>query len=28
VHYWADGACSSVTQNPWDFTKIITQYTG
>ena len=27
-HNWADGACSSVTQNPWDFTKIITQYNG
>jgi len=28
VHNWADGACSSVDQNPYDFTKIITQYTG
>ncbi|WP_042372580.1 carbohydrate binding domain-containing protein [Streptacidiphilus neutrinimicus] len=28
VHYWADGACSSVTQNPYDFTKILTQYNG
>ncbi|RAG84888.1 carbohydrate-binding protein [Streptacidiphilus pinicola] len=28
VHNWADGACSSVTQNPYDFTKIITQYNG
>lgn len=27
-HNWADGACSSVTQNPYDFTKIITQFTG
>jgi Carbohydrate binding domain/Glycosyl hydrolases family 18 len=27
-HNWADGACSSVTQSPWDFTKIITQYNG
>jgi hypothetical protein len=27
-HNWADGTCSSVTQNPWDFTKIITQYQG
>ncbi|WP_194897907.1 carbohydrate binding domain-containing protein [Catenulispora pinisilvae] len=27
-HNWADGACSSVTQNPWDFTKILVQYTG
>ncbi len=27
-HAWADGACSSVTQNPWDFTKIITEYNG
>jgi hypothetical protein len=28
VHNWADGACSSVTQNPWDFTKIIVRYAG
>jgi hypothetical protein len=28
VHNWADGACSSVAQNPYDFTKIITKYTG
>ncbi|MEZ0094273.1 carbohydrate binding domain-containing protein [Streptacidiphilus sp. EB129] len=28
AHNWADGACSSVTQNPYDFTKIITQFTG
>jgi hypothetical protein len=28
VHNWADGACSSVAQNPYDFTKIITQYAG
>jgi hypothetical protein len=28
VHNWADGACSSVTQNPYDFTKILTQYNG
>ena len=28
VHNWADGACSSVTQNPYDFTKIITQFNG
>lgn len=27
-HYWADGSCSSVAQNPWDFTKIIVQYAG
>jgi hypothetical protein len=27
-HNWADGACSSVTQNPWDFTKILVQYNG
>ncbi len=27
-HNWADGACSSVTQNTWDFTKIVTQYNG
>ena len=28
VHNWADGTCSSVTQNPYDFTKIITQFNG
>jgi Carbohydrate binding domain len=28
VHNWADGTCSSVSQNPWDFTKIIVQYGG
>ncbi|MFC5911178.1 carbohydrate binding domain-containing protein [Streptacidiphilus monticola] len=28
VHYWADGACSSVTQNPYDFTKILVKYAG
>ncbi|WP_194915909.1 carbohydrate binding domain-containing protein [Catenulispora rubra] len=27
-HNWADGACSSVAQNPWDFTKILVRYTG
>ncbi len=27
-HNWADGACSSVDQGTWDFTKIITQYNG
>ncbi len=27
-HNWADGSCSSVAQNPYDFTKIIAQYTG
>ncbi len=27
-HAWADGACSSVTQNTWDFTRIVTQYNG
>ena len=27
-HNWADGTCSSVAQNPWDFTKILVQYTG
>src|SRR2546421_8098340 len=26
-HNWADGSCSSVSQNPWDFTKIVAQYT-
>jgi hypothetical protein len=25
---WAPGACSNVTQNPYDFTKIIVKYTG
>jgi hypothetical protein len=25
---WAPGTCSNVTQNPYDFTKIIVQYTG
>jgi hypothetical protein len=28
VHNWADGACSSVTQNAYDFTKILTQFNG
>ncbi len=27
-HGWADGSCSSVSQNPYDFSKIIAQYTG
>ena len=27
-HNWADGACSSVTQQPWDFSKIVAQYAG
>lgn len=27
-HNWADGTCSSVAQNPWDFTKILVQYNG
>jgi len=27
-HAWADGACSSVSQNAWDFTKIVAQYNG
>jgi len=27
-HNWADGSCSSVTQNPYDFTKIVAQYNG
>jgi hypothetical protein len=27
-HNWADGSCSSVTQSPWDFTKIIVKYNG
>jgi hypothetical protein len=28
VEPWAPGTCSNVTQNPYDFTKIIVQYTG
>jgi len=27
-HGWADGSCSSVSQNAYDFTKIVAQYTG
>ena len=27
-HNWADGACSSVTQNPYDFSKIVAGYAG
>ena len=27
-HAWADGTCSSVAQNPYDFSKVIAQYTG
>jgi Glycosyl hydrolases family 18 len=27
-HNWADGTCSSVSQNPYDFTKIVAQYAG
>jgi len=27
-HNWADGSCSSVPQNPYDFSKILAQYTG
>ncbi len=27
-HNWADGTCSSVAQNAWDFSKIVAQYTG
>lgn len=27
-HNWADGSCSSVSQSPYDFSKIIAQYTG
>jgi hypothetical protein len=27
-HNWADGTCSSVTQNAWDFSKIVAQYNG
>jgi len=27
-HNWADGACSSVSQSAWDFSKIVAQYTG
>ncbi|HEV2344187.1 MAG TPA: carbohydrate binding domain-containing protein [Actinocrinis sp.] len=28
VEPWAPGTCSNITQNPYDFTKIIVQYTG
>jgi hypothetical protein len=27
-HNWADGTCSSVAQNAWDFSKIVAQYAG
>jgi hypothetical protein len=27
-HNWADGTCSSVSQNPYDFSKIVAQYHG
>jgi hypothetical protein len=27
-HNWADGSCSSVAQNPYDFSKVIAQYNG
>ncbi|GAA5188097.1 hypothetical protein GCM10023322_37920 [Rugosimonospora acidiphila] len=27
-HNWADGSCSSVSQSPYDFSKIIAQYNG
>ncbi len=27
-HNWADGTCSSVSQQPWEFSKIIAQYNG
>jgi Glycosyl hydrolases family 18/Carbohydrate binding domain len=27
-HNWADGTCSSVSQNPYDFAKILAGYTG
>jgi hypothetical protein len=27
-HNWADGTCSSVAQNAWDFSRIVAQYTG
>lgn len=27
-HNWADGSCSSVSQQPYDFTKITAQYHG
>jgi hypothetical protein len=27
-HNWADGSCSSVSQQPWDFSRIVAQYTG
>ncbi len=27
-HNWADGSCSSVSQSPYDFSKIVAQYAG
>jgi hypothetical protein len=27
-HNWADGSCSSVSQQPWDFSKIVARYNG
>ena len=27
-HNWADGTCSSVSQQPWDFSKIVARYNG
>ena len=27
-HNWAEGYCSSVSQAPYDFSKIVAQYTG
>jgi hypothetical protein len=27
-HNWADGTCSSVDQQPWDFSKVVAAYTG
>ena len=28
VEPWAPGTCSNVSQNPYDFTKIVAQYAG
>jgi len=27
-HNWADGSCGNVAQNPYEFTKIVAQYSG
>jgi hypothetical protein len=28
VEPWAPGTCSNISQNPYDFTKIVAQYAG